>query len=175
MPVLLPAATPRLRFREMMQADLYEVTALLSAPDPARPHRRTRTRADAERWIAWTVQNYATHGFGLWVIETHDGVFIGDCGLTVQTVEGEDTIEVGYHVHLAYRRRGLAGEAAGSVRDLARAMGVRDLVAIIRPDNLPSQRVAAKVGLHPIRRVVKNGADALVFAATLNPPSDVEP
>ena len=147
--------------------DLDDVEAVLSAPDPARPDHRSRTRADAERWIAWTQQNYADHGYGLWVVETHDGEFVGDCGLTIQDIEGEPFVEVGYHVHLALRGQGLATEAAMSVREAARAGGVTHLVAIIRPENLPSQRVAQKIGLRLERQVFKNGGDALVFGARL--------
>lgn len=36
-----------------------------------------------EGWVAWQLSNYAKHGFGLWILETHDGAFIGDCGLTM--------------------------------------------------------------------------------------------
>ena len=151
----------------MAEADLEEVTALLTAPDPARPGCRRRTPAEAEHWIAWTREHYAEHGHGLWVIETHEGVFVGDCGLTVQEVEGELLLELGWHVHLHLRGRGLATEAGLSVREAARAAGVEHLVAIIRPDNLPSQRVAQKVGLSFERRVFKNGGDALVFGVDL--------
>ena len=164
---VLPAATSRLRFREMTDDDLDEMTAVLGAPDPARPRRRRRTRADAERWIAWNRRNYVEHGHGLWVVETHAGDFVGDCGLTIQDVEGEPYVEVGYHVHLALRGQGLATEAAAAVRDTARDAGVPHLVAIIRPDNLPSQRVAQKIGLTLERRVFKLGGDALVFGARL--------
>lgn len=164
---MLPRDTARLRFREMTDADLDEVEAVLSAPDPARPDRRQRTRADAEHWVAWNQRNYAEHGFGLWVLETHDGQFVGDCGLTIQDVEGEPMVEVGYHVHLALRGQGLATEAAAAVRETAREGGVRHLVAIIRPENLPSQRVAEKIGLRLERRIFKNGGDALVFGADL--------
>jgi RimJ/RimL family protein N-acetyltransferase len=153
----------------MTDADLDEMTALLSAPDPVRPGRRKRTRADAERWITWNQQNYARLGHGLWVVETHDGRFVGDCGLTIQDVEGEPLVEVGYHVHLAMRGQGLATEAAGAAREAARKAGVAHLVAIIRPENLPSQRVAQKIGLALERRVFKNGGDALVFGADLSP------
>lgn len=34
-------------------------------------------------WIEWNRRNYTEHGFGLWVIETHGGEFVGDCGLTI--------------------------------------------------------------------------------------------
>jgi RimJ/RimL family protein N-acetyltransferase len=151
---LRPAPTARLRFREMTTSDEDEIETLLSG-------------SDAERWIEWNRGSYAQHGFGLWVIETHDGRFVGDCGLTVQDIEGEDFIEVGYHVHLALRGRGLATEAATAVRETARAAGVPYLVAIIRPENTPSQRVAEKIGLRLERRVFKNGGDALVYGAAL--------
>ena len=164
---VLPSPTARLRFREMTDDDLDEMTAVLGAPDSARPASSERTRADAQRWIAWTRRNYAEHGHGLWVLETHDGEFVGDCGLTIQEVEGEPLVEVGYHVHLALRGQGLATEAALSVRETARANDVAHLVAIIRPENLASQRVAQKIGLTLERRVFKNGGDALVFGADL--------
>ena len=164
---MLPSPTSRLRFREMTDDDLDDMAAVLGAPDPVRPERRQRTRADAERWIAWNIQNYADHGFGLWIVETHDGGFVGDCGLTIQDVVGEPFVEVGYHVKPELRGQGLATEAAAAVRDAARDAGIPYLVAIIRPENTPSQSVAQKIGLTLQRTVFKNGGDALIFGADL--------
>jgi RimJ/RimL family protein N-acetyltransferase len=159
----------------MTHADLDEMAMLLGAPDPVRPARRLRTRADAEQWIDWNLRNYADHGHGLWVIETHEGLFVGDCGLTFQDIEGEPHIEVGWHVHLALRRQGFAAEAAAQVRETARAAGVEHLVAIIRPENTPSQRVAQHIGLSLERQVYKNGGTALVFGAALEPLPGIGP
>jgi RimJ/RimL family protein N-acetyltransferase len=151
----------------MTDADLDEMAALLGAPDPARPAHRPRTRDEAAQWIAWNQRNYVEHGFGLWVVETHDDVFVGDCGLTMQEVAGERLVEVGYHVHVALRGQGYGSEAAAAVRDAARAAGIAHLVAIIRPDNVPSQGVATRIGLTLKRRVVKGRGDVLVFGADL--------
>ena len=122
-----------------------------------------------EGWIEWTRRNYAEHGFGLWVVETHAGEFVGDCGLTMQEVEGEWLVEVGWHVRSSLRRQGYAAEAAGAVREAARDIGVEHLIAIIRPDNVASQGVAAKIGLVLEREVVAHGGPALVFGADLGP------
>ena len=122
-----------------------------------------------EGWIAWNRRNYAEHGFGLWVVETHADEFVGDCGLTMQEVEGKWFVEAGWHVRSDLRRQGYATEAAGAVREAARAAGIDHLIAIIRPHNVPSQRVAAKVGLVPEREVDKFGGPALVFGADLRP------
>lgn len=120
-----------------------------------------------EGWIEWNRRNYAEHGFGLWVIETHAGDFVGDCGLTLQEVEGEWFVEAGWHVRSDLRRQGYAAEAAAAVRDTAHDAGIERLIAIIRPHNVASQRVATKIGLVLEREVHKNGGPALVFGADL--------
>ncbi|HET8665029.1 MAG TPA: GNAT family N-acetyltransferase [Nocardioides sp.] len=167
---MLPRPTTRLRFREMVPDDVDDLSAVLGAPDPARPGHRTRTREDTERWIAWNQENYRTYGFGLWAVETHDGGFVGDCGLTMQDLEGELHLEVGYHVALDLRGQGLATEAAAAVRRAAAEAGEPHLVAIVRPDNLPSQRVAQKIGLQLERRAHKGRGEVLVFGADLQSP-----
>ena len=85
---MLPEPTERLRFRRMRMTDLDHVAALLVAFDPVRGDRPPSTRDDGVRWIEWQERNHVEHGFGLWVVESHDGAFVGDCGLTVQDVEG---------------------------------------------------------------------------------------
>lgn len=120
-----------------------------------------------EGWIEWNQRNYAEHGFGLWVVETHAGAFVGDCGLTMQEVEGEWRVEAGWHVRSALRRQGYAAEAATAVLTAARDAGMAHLIAIIRPDNLASQGVATRIGMVLEREVVKNGGPALVFGIGL--------
>jgi len=162
-----PVPTDRLRFREMAPNDLDALADVLGAPYPHRPGQPARSRDDTERWIAWNLRSYGEHGFGLWAVETHDGRFVGDCGLTVQDVEGTPTIEVGYHVHPDLRRTGMAAEAAAAVRDAARDAGLAHLVAIIRPDNVASQGVARRIGLELEREIRAHGGPALLFGADL--------
>ena len=120
-------------------------------------------------WIEWNCRNYSQYGFGLWVIETHAGEFVGDCGLTMQEVEGEWQVEAGWHVRSDLRRQGYAAEAAEAVRMVAQKSGMERLIAIVRPDNVASQRVAAKIGLVLEREVHENGGPALVFGTDLQP------
>ena len=164
---MLPEPTARLRFRPMGTADLDTMTEVLSSPDPYPHDRPSKTREDTVRWIAWQERNYAEHDFGLWVVETLAGEFVGDCGLTMQDVEGTAHVEVGYHVMPAMRRHGYATEAALAVRDCAAAAGIEHLVALIRPENHPSQGVARKLGMEVERSAVVHGADVLVFGMRL--------
>ncbi len=124
----------------------------------------------ADGWIEWNLRNYAQHGFGLWVLETRAGEFVGDCGLTMQLVEGEWEVEAGWHVRSSLRRQGYAAEAAEAVLTAARDSGVERLIAIIRPDNVASQRVAERIGLVLEREAHVHGGAALIFATDLRRP-----
>ena len=70
-------------------------------------------------WIEWNLQNYEEYGFGLWAVvlrETDE--FIGDCGLTIQNIDGESLPEIGYHIHKNHWRKGFGSEAASEVKIL---------------------------------------------------------
>ena len=135
----------------MAAADLDDTAALLGDPEVMRFYPAPKSRDEASTWIIWNQDNYAEHGYGLWVLETHDGDFVGDCGLTWQQVNGEPKLEVGYHVRSAMHGRGFATEAAAACRDFAREhTDATELVAIIHPDNRASERVAEKIGMHRV-------------------------
>ena len=132
----------------MTDADLDDMAAMLADSDVMEYYPRPKSREEAQGWIDWNKRNYLVHGYGLWIIETTTGEFIGDCGLTWQAVNGRPELEVGYHVRAAAQGRGYATEAASACLDFARdIVGAAHLVAIIHPDNQASRRVAEKIGL----------------------------
>lgn len=162
--------TARLTLRQMTDTDLDEMAALLGDEDVMRYYPRPKTRQEAREWIARNRERYEAHGFGLWIMHRSDtGEFVGDCGLTYQRIDGVDELEVGYHVRTAMQGNGYATEAAAAARDFARdVLGARRLIAIINPRNLPSQRVAAKIGLEVEKHTVTaSGAEAVIYATAL--------
>jgi RimJ/RimL family protein N-acetyltransferase len=156
-----------LNFRQMTMDDLDAMAALLGDADVMRFYPRPKTRAEARAWIEWTLGNYARDGFGLWVIEDPDGEFLGDCGLTWQTLDGAEDLEIGYHVVPARQGLGIATEGARACRDFARGRGVERLIAITAPENRPSQRVAEKVGMRWERSTTKSGVPVFVHGMSL--------
>lgn len=132
----------------MQRTDLDLMASMLGDPEVMRFYPAPKTREQTAAWIAWNEDNYARHGYGLWIIETHDGAFIGDCGLTWQEVNAVPRLEVGYHVVTPAQGRGYATEAATACRDHARdVLASPELVAIIHPENVASERVARKIGM----------------------------
>jgi RimJ/RimL family protein N-acetyltransferase len=93
------------------------------------------------------------HGFSLWpVARRDDGDVIGDCGLCF--IRHSDSgafgpeIEVGYHLRRDVWGRGYASEAAAAALAYARdELALRDIIAVVQPDNRASQRVLEKVGM----------------------------
>ncbi|MDQ0371177.1 GNAT family N-acetyltransferase [Catenuloplanes indicus] len=144
-----PADTARLTFAEMTPDDLDDMAALLGDAEVMRYYPRPKTRAEALHWIGWNQGLYTRAGFGLWVIRSRaTGEFLGDCGLTPQEVDGTTEVEVGYHVRSGAQGLGYATEAAAACLAHAReTLGIDRIVAIIDPANVPSQRVAEKIGL----------------------------
>ena len=106
----------------------------------------------------------------MWVVETHEGEFVGDCGLTWQPVNGRRELEVGFHVRADRQGQGLATEAARAVVAHARAgLGLRRLVSIHVVGNEASARVMVKLGMTLERETVQpdTGRRVRVYAMDL--------
>lgn len=169
--------TPRLVLREMTPEDAPALHAVLGDPETMRWYPRSFTREEVQQWIERQMGRYSS-GVGLLGLELKEnGHFIGDCGLVWQQIEadaGTTDLEIGYHVHTNYRNRGLATEAARAVRDYAfDTLGAVSVISMIRPENLPSRRVAEKNGLTVDRVVFWRGYDHCVYrlVRTGNPPT----
>jgi [ribosomal protein S5]-alanine N-acetyltransferase len=79
---------------------------------------------------------------------------MGDCGIVLQRIEGEILYEIGYHLRRDHWGRGLATEAAIACRDWAFAnLNTERVISLIRLENLPSRRVAERVGMTPWKRM----------------------
>jgi [ribosomal protein S5]-alanine N-acetyltransferase len=160
--------TDRLFLRRFQPSDLDALAEILGDPDTMRYYPHPKSREETLGWIEWSRRSYAEHGFGLWAsILKESGRLIGDCGLTLQAVDDEHFVEVGYHLNKAFWHRGLATEAATACRDHAyQTVGVDRLIALIRPENEPSCRVAERLGMRVWRHTVRAGMAHLVYSLT---------
>jgi RimJ/RimL family protein N-acetyltransferase len=157
--------TERLRLRPLVPADLGALHAVLSDPVSMRfypaPFDRARTRAWIDRWIA-----AYDGGIGLMAIEEREtGQLVGDCGPSLQEVDGSSFVELGWHVRRDRQGRGYATEAGVACRDHAwTTLDVDRLISLIRPENVPSWRVARKLGFRPWRGTVRAGMAHVVWS-----------
>jgi len=151
--------TERLLLRELVRGDLDGLAAILGDPIAMRFYLHPFSRAETRDWILRNQTRYAEDGFGLWaVVLKETGEITGDCGLTIQTVEGVPELEVGYHVKRSRWGQGLATEAAMACRDYAFTRLERDrLISISTRGNAASQGVAVKLGMTFEKNVMYKG------------------
>ncbi|MGA9527064.1 MAG: GNAT family N-acetyltransferase [Terriglobales bacterium] len=90
---------------------------------------------------------------------------IGDCGLIRQKLDGEHLYEIGYHLRRDCWGQGFATEAARACRDWGFTELKADLlISLIRPENLPSRRVAERNGMTIWKDVIWHGMTHLVYS-----------
>ena len=158
--------TPRLVLRELTLDDLDFMASMLAHPKVMRFYPNCYSRDEAEAWVRRQMDRYAQHGHGGWLaLDKATGDPRGQVGLIPQTVDGVLETEIGYLIHHPFWRRGLASEAAAACRDYAfDVLGRSRVISLIRPENVPSQGVARKVGLSPGKRIIHFELEHIVFS-----------
>ena len=110
--------TERLFLREMKENDFDALYEVLAVSDIMRHYPYTFDESRVRNWIQRNIERYRIFGFGLWAVCLKEtGEMIGDCGLTMQLIDGEIKPEIGYHIRADKQRNGYAKEAAIAVRD----------------------------------------------------------
>jgi RimJ/RimL family protein N-acetyltransferase len=170
--------TPRLILREFVPEDADAIARVLSDPETMRHYPAPYDRAGVEDWIARNRQRYKNDGVGLWAMllkstgaadteSLASAEPVGDCGVLRQQVDGASFYEIGYHLRRDLWGRGLATEAATACRDWAfQHLKTDRLISLIRPDNLPSRRVAERNGMRLWKEVDWRGLRHCVYSIT---------
>lgn len=150
--------TGRLDVRPLNTTDLEAFHRLWSDPEVIF-WGASGDRASSERLLqgllARTLPGVTPSGWFA-VIRRTDGAFVGDVVLQPAPWSHDD-VEVGWHTMRAEQRKGYATEAARGLLDHARGSGVRRVSAVILPNNLPSQSVAVRIGMHRTGTMIEHG------------------
>jgi len=110
--------TERLVLRELTEEDYPALNRVLGDPEVMRYYPHPFGDKEVKNWITRNRERYRVLGFGLWAVCLRDtGELIGDCGLTMQNINGVICPEIGYHIRADKQRNGYAREAAAAVRD----------------------------------------------------------
>lgn len=142
--------TERLFLREMTMGDFDALYAVLSDPEIMQHYPYSFDEERVRSWIERNMKRYTDDGFGLWAVCLKDtGEMIGDCGLTLQNIDGQMLPEIGYHIRKDQQRKGYAKEAAAAVRDWA--FGNTEYPALYsycKYTNVGSFKTAESIGMH---------------------------
>ena len=165
--------TRRLILRPFREEDVNLMAELMANADFMRfslgVYTREQTAAFMEKLLGW--QRAKKPSLFAVILRSREsksedsGPLLGYCGFYHQHIDGIDEIEIGYRMHPDYWNKGLTTEAARAVRD----HGFRDLklarvISLISPENIPSRRVAEKVGMTFEKLTIYRELPTQVFA-----------
>jgi len=145
--------TGRLVLREMTMEDYEALYAVFSDRDNMRHYPYIFDEERVRGWIARNQTRYQQYGFGLWAVCLKEtGEVIGDCGLTLQNIDGELLPEIGYHIRADLQRKGYAKEAAEAVRDWTfRNTSFPAIYSYCKYTNEASYKTAESIGMAFLR------------------------
>lgn len=112
--------TEQLFLRELTSDDFDALYEVLADSDIMQHYPYTFDESRVRNWINKSIERYEIFGFGLWAVCMKEtGEMIGDCGITMQNINGMIKPEIGYHINKRFQRKGYAKEAARACREWA--------------------------------------------------------
>ncbi|HHP7232483.1 MAG TPA: GNAT family N-acetyltransferase [Xenococcaceae cyanobacterium] len=157
--------TKRLLLRHFTLEDAAEL-AILQADPVVMKFLGVRNYQETRKTLDWILKCYEKYGYGLWaVIHKADNKLIGRCGLIFQSWSEVKDVEIAYMLSKDYWGQGIGTEAACAIRDYGfEVVGCKRLISLIAPDNIASQKVAAKVGLTYEKDIILAAKPVRVYA-----------
>lgn len=142
--------TNRLFLREMSEDDYDDLYKILGDTAIMKDYPYIFDEKKVKEWIKRNMNRYKENGFGLWAVcLKYTGELIGDCGLTLQSINDQMLPEIGYHIRKDCQHKGFAKEAASAVRDWAfENTKYSALYSYCKYTNIPSIKTAESIGMH---------------------------
>ena len=155
----------------MIDDDFEALKKVISDPVNMKYYFRPYDDAGVTRWISWCKDSYQKNGFGLWaaVIKESDEM-IGDCGISMQFIDGEWKPEIGYHLRLDYHHQGIGKEMTKAVRDyFFTHFDYDEVFSYMNDDNVASYKTAESMGMKFHHSFVgEDGTAYRVYSITRN-------
>lgn len=142
--------TERLVLREMNMDDFKALYAVLGDAELMQHYPHPFNEEMVRKWIESNIERYKTFGFGLWAVcLKENNEMIGDCGLTIQRINGVMKPEIGYHIRADKQKMGYAKEAAIAVRDWTfNKTTFKEIYSYMKYTNIASAKCAESWGCH---------------------------
>jgi len=159
--------TERLMLRELTPDDFESLYEVLADSDIMQHYPYTFDENRVRNWITKNIERYQIFGFGLWaVVLKETGELIGDCGITMQNINGSIKPEIGYHIKKTHQRQGYAKEAARKCRDWAfENTTFNTIYSYMKKSNVASSATAMANGMCKVDEFTDEENEATVVYA----------
>ena len=146
---LVVMETERLLIRRITRKDMDALLAIMGKPEVMYAWEHGFTKKDVRKWINRQLIRCRKDGFGYFaVILKESGALIGQAGLMNSTLNGNETVELGYILDNTYWHNGYGTEAARACLEYAFGeLELKTVCCSIRPENVASIRVVERLGM----------------------------
>jgi len=157
--------TKRLRLREFTLSDSPFIIELLNSPEWIEyiGDKNVRTETQAIEYLQnGPLKSYAQNGYGLFLVETKDGLPIGMCGIIKR--DSLENPDIGFAFLKDFTGKGYAYEIASAT--LAHAINelkISKISAITLPHNTRSVRLLEKIGMKFIKSFPSQTGEELLL------------
>jgi RimJ/RimL family protein N-acetyltransferase len=158
-------ASERLALRRMKQDDFDAIRRIHSDPDVMWVYGGVFSEDQTREWMQRNLDRYARDGVGFFAVTLKSsGELIGCGGVIMQPTDQGIEPEIGYQIRRDQQGHGYATEMARACMHYAfETMRADHIISLIRPDNMPSRRVAEKNGLTVDRKMMFHEMLHLVY------------
>lgn len=160
--------TKRLKLRKFNDNDFNGLKDILSDKETMKYYPKPYDDEGILRWLRWSYDCYEKRGFGLWAVELKEnGRFIGDCGITLQNIDGDEVFEIGYHCNKKYWNNGYISEASKACKKwFFENTNYDEVYSYMNVDNTASRKVAENNGMSLVKEYYKEDEHLVVYRIT---------
>lgn len=148
----------RLNFRKISKSDFNSLRTILQDSEVMYAWEHAFTDEEVNEWINKNLIRYANEGYSYFAVivkSTND--FIGVIGPLIEDINGTQHIGIAYILNKRYWGKGYALEGAEACINYAFSkLNADKVIAQIRPNNLPSRRIAEKLNMKIESEYVKH-------------------
>ena len=162
--------TNRLLLRALQQDDISSLVKLWLDPDVTSFMGGSRGKVSLKEGFKEDINNPPSQSDDLWpVIEKSSSTVIGHCGLLEKNIEENKETELIYIFHKSAWGKQYATEIGNALIAHAKVkLGLKNLVALIDPKNVASEKVAKKLGMEYIKTILRpNGKEMKIYSVNL--------
>ncbi len=149
----------RLIIRNIIPADIDFIINLWTNPTVTEYMGGPRNIEQLKNSVLENIEEPFKDEFDLWILlNKSTGKLVGHCGLLEKEVDGAEEIEVIYVIDDRFWGNGFASEAAKMLISFAfNEKHLDSVIALIKPQNSNSQKVAVKSGMAMDKEVIRPG------------------
>lgn len=141
--------TDRLILRPFLESDFEDAKSVWGDAETMSFYPQPYSDKRIREGIRKQIETFEQDGYGLFaVLEKSSGSYIGDCGITIQNIDGVREFEIGYHVKKECWGFGYATEAAQSVKKYGfETLKLSRLCCYMESSHQKSRKVAERIGM----------------------------